>query len=108
MGIGTPTSRATRIRDYVANIPARIRTWRFSKEETELLPYLRGNGALCDALVALLESRIRLRELSPLPNDPVDCKASMAADRELRWLIMKLDALEHAPMDVNVTDEQTP
>ena len=68
-----------------------------TREESELAPYLRGNEALLKALSNLILARLDGRALAPVPSDPTECKAVMAMDRELRWVINRLEFVCHSP-----------
>jgi hypothetical protein len=75
--------------------------WRYTLSDTEqaLSIHLRSNDALLSALSDLVTERIRGREASPVPNDPVTCKVTMAMDKELRWLISRLEYVHQSPTE---------
>jgi hypothetical protein len=64
----------------------------------DLAIYLRGNQPLLDALKNIAKERIRGRELSPIPTDPVVCMAMLARDKELRWFISRLEHIYNSPV----------
>lgn len=69
----------------------------FSKDETELAVHIRGNESLYNSLANLIKSRIEGRAHLPLPSNPLDCHSSMARDRELQWLLSRLEFIYHSP-----------
>lgn len=71
---------------------------RFSKEEIDLAPHIRGNEKLFKALVALVDARIGGRAKLPVPSDPLSCRAILERDAELRWLTQRLDSLYRSPV----------
>jgi len=69
-----------------------------SPEERTVGAYLRGNEHLFNSLVDLIESRIRGRATLPVPSDPLQCKAILDRDSELRWLLSRLEFVYHSPV----------
>ena len=94
-----------RVADMVRDMIPRMRIT-VSKEEAELAPYLRGNDGLLRALHNLILCRIEGRAAVPEPTDPVACKSMVARDRELTWLIGRLDFIYRSPVQAQVTGEQ--
>lgn len=86
-----------------------VREWlpqmrfQMSTLETNLAVHLRGNSTLMDALTALIKSRISGRVLIAEPSDPIACKSMLARDRELQWLLSRLEFIYRSP--VNPTGE---
>jgi hypothetical protein len=76
-----------------------------SPVEMDLAAYIRGNEPLLEALKGLARERIRGRELSPIPSDPVLCMATLARDKELRWFISKLEYICHSPIAVPTNED---
>ena len=77
-----------------------------SADEQTLAIFLRGNRELYDALVNVIKVRTEGRAKVPLPSNPMDCVVSMARDRELRWLLSRLEAIMHSPADSAQDGEQ--
>ena len=79
-----------RVSDFVRDL---IPQWRkhLSKEDARLAVYLRGNTDLWEALQALIHTRISGRASVPVPSDPIVCKAMLERDRELQWLLSRLE-----------------
>jgi hypothetical protein len=68
-----------------------------SADEQNLAIYLRGNESMYAALSNIVTSRIRGRATVPEPTDPVMCKSMIARDRELQWLLSRLDTVYRSP-----------
>ena len=77
-----------------------------SPDEQTLAIFLRGNRELYDALVSVIKVRTEGRAKVPLPSNPMDCMVSMARDKELRWLLSRLEAILHSPADPAQDGEQ--
>ena len=95
------SSTMNRVSDMVREMVPFLRRAQ-SPQEIELALHLRGNVALYNALIAIIDLRIRGRAGVPEPSDPVLCKSMLARDRELQWL---RDALERAYRAPALTDE---
>ena len=104
MSIGTVTQRVT---DFVRRAVPHMRV-RLTGSEADLGVHLRSNVSLFESLVELLQNRIKGRERLPIPSDPVDCKASMAMDAELRWVISKLEYIHNSPVNQEADDSEQP
>jgi len=89
---------AQRVSDMVRGMFPRMRGG-ISPVESDLRVHLRGNEKLFDSLNSLIVSRIEGRARLPLPSDPLQCYGSMARDKELRWLLSRLDEMYHAPVN---------
>ena len=77
-----------------------------SPDEQTLAIFLRGNRELFEALVNVIKVRTEGRAKVPLPNNPMECMVSMARDKELRWLLSRLEAIHHSPADSAQDGEQ--
>jgi hypothetical protein len=77
-----------------------------SREEAELAVHLRGNDALLVALRNLMLSRIEGRAAVPEPTDPLACKSMVARDRELQWLMGRINYIHRSPAQAQVIGEQ--
>lgn len=87
-----------RVSDFVRDLIPRMR-YRMSAEEASLAVHLRTNESLYNSLVALITTRIAGRASVSEPTDPLLCKSMLARDRELQWLLSRLEFLRHAPID---------
>lgn len=80
---------------------------RLSPDEHTLAIFLRGNRELYTALVNVIKSRMEGRAKASVPSNPIDCLASMSRDRELRWLLSRLEAIMFSQAD-NLTQDGEP
>jgi len=94
----------TRLSEFVAQTFPRLVGHQLSREEMTLAVHLRGNDALRAALCAIVENRIKQRALVPEPRDPIVCKSAIARDRELQWLLGRIEAIYRSP--VNQEDKE--
>jgi hypothetical protein len=98
--------KISRLRDMVLSMmpqgprPAIVLT----QEEAALGPHLRGNIALYEALVSVVRARLSGRESQPVPSDPLDCRAVMERNYELRWLLARLDAVYRSQVNQTADD----
>jgi hypothetical protein len=104
MPLGQVTQRVT---DMVREMVPKWR-YRLSPQEAALGPHLRSNDALLEALTGLITERIKGRELKEVPSDPILCMASMARDKELRWVISRLEHVYNSPAASEVQDGEQP
>lgn len=91
-------STAARLTDFVLE-KARLKRRTLSKDERQVAAFLRGNEDLFSGLKAIIRSRIEGRASLPVPSTPQECVISMARDRELRWLLSRLEAVYHSPIN---------
>lgn len=98
--------KMARVRDMAMGLLSKFRH-HVLQEELALAPHLRGNELLYGALVALITSRINGRASQPPPSDPVDCRASMERDYELRWLLSRLESAYRSPVNQAADSEQS-
>lgn len=82
---------AGRVADHVRGLFYRLRRPEATREELDLVPHLRGNEGLYKALCDLIEARIGVRATLSVPSDPMQCKAILDRDAELRWLLGRLN-----------------
>jgi hypothetical protein len=82
----------------VMDMLPRMRGGSLTREEQSVGIHLRGNAALYEGLTDLIRSRIQGRASVPEPTDPVMCKSMVARDRELQWLLVRLEAIYHSPV----------
>jgi len=92
---------ATTLADMVRGMGLRLRQ-EMSPEEQRIAVYLRGNEDLYEGFRCLIQSRFEGRAKLPLPSTPQECQISMARDKELQWLLGRLEyvyrsALKAAP-----------
>jgi len=100
----TVASTFTRVADMVRDMIPRIRIT-MSKDEAALAVHLRGNDPLHVAIRNLILSRIEGRAAVPEPTDPLACKSMVARDRELTWLLGRLDFIHRSPSQAQVSGE---
>ena len=76
--------------------------------ELDLAAHLRGNAPLHDALNAFLNARIIGRDTQPVPSEPIECRAIMERQNEVRWLLSRLDLIFRSPVNQAAQDESEP
>lgn len=69
-----------------------------SGDERMVATYLRGNDNLLQGLKGILESRLEGRASLPTPSDPLECMRRIAMDKELRWVLAKLEFIFRSPV----------
>ncbi len=79
-----------------------------SVTERALAPHLRGNADLLGGLKAIIEERIGVRNRQQVPSDPMECKVMLERDRELQWLLSRLEVVCHSPVNEEVDDRGEP
>jgi len=79
-----------------------------SRAEVELAPHLRGNEKLMTALSNVISERIAGRAKIQEPSDPLVCKSMLARDRELQWLLGRLEFIYRSPVDIPGSDAEQP
>lgn len=94
-----------RVTDIVRDLIPRFR-YRLSHDEQQLGIYLRGNKDLFESLTGLIQSRIGGRASLPVPSDPIVCKAMLERDRELQWLLSRLEFVYKSPVSEPAEAEQ--
>ena len=104
MPLGTVTKRVS---NYVREMMPKIRH-RLTVREYELAIHLRGNSALLETLKNLIQERIKGREQKPVPSDPILCMATMLRDKELRWLISRLEYIHDSPVIAPIEQGEQP
>jgi len=95
---------ARKVSDMVREMIPRFRH-QLTAEEAALGLHLRGNAALLEALKALIKTRIQGRASIPTPIDPVVCRGMMERDRELQWLLSRLEYI-HASTVSQLGEEE--
>jgi hypothetical protein len=90
------TTAIKRVRDLVMSMFPLARVVLLPHEEALAL-YLRGNTPLHESLSTFIQSRINGRAMQPPPTDPLDCRAILERDYELRWLLNRLDLVYRSP-----------
>jgi hypothetical protein len=90
-------SVARKVSDVVREMIPRHRVTLTPEEQTVGI-YLRGNKDLYESLRDLIESRIGGRANLSVPSNPIDCKAILDRDHELRWLLNRLAFIYSAPV----------
>jgi hypothetical protein len=96
-----------KVSDLVREMVPRLRQ-QLTAEEAALGLHLRGNAALLEALKALLRARIELRGTLPVPTEALTCKVMMERDRELQWIIARLEYIHASPVTQLEDDRERP
>lgn len=86
-----------KVSDMVREMIPRFRH-HLTEEEAALALHLRGNTVLLEALKALIQTRISGRGSIPVPIDPIVCRGMMERDRELQWLLSRLEYVHTSPV----------
>lgn len=86
-----------RVSDMIREMVPFLRN-RLSKDEMQLGILLRGNTPLYESLCGIIRARIAARASVPAPSEPLVCKSMMERDRELQWLLSRLDLIYRSPM----------
>ena len=96
-----------RVRDLVLSMlpPARVV---LAPAEQAIAPYLRGTTPLLESLKLFLNARVSGRASQPVPSDPIDCRASLERDHEVRWLITRLDFIYRSPVNPPAGEDGEP
>lgn len=76
--------------------------------EQRLAIHIRGNVALYESLTALIQSRIDGRAGLPEPAEPLVAKSMIARDRELQWLLSRLDFVYRSPVAQAQDNDEPP
>ena len=98
---------AQRVTEMVLDMIPHLRN-RLTPGEQALVAHLRGNALLYEALTGLIKSRIGGRSAVAEPSDPLVCKSMLARDRELQWLLGRLDLVYRAPVQPPQDDSEQP
>jgi hypothetical protein len=97
-----------KVSDMVREMVPRFRQ-ALSEEEAALGLHLRGNAALLEALTNLLRTRIEGRAQIPAPTDLLVCKAMIERDREIQWIISRLEYIHASPVaELEQSDREQP
>lgn len=96
-----------KVSDMVREMIPRFRH-HLTEEEAALGLHLRGNAALLAALTNLVRTRIQGRGQLPVPIDPVICRGMMERDRELQWLLSRLEYVHASPVTPLEDDREQP
>lgn len=105
---GTFRNTAARLSDVVMAMIPSHRHGGMTTHDRQAAVFLRGNTPLFEALTGIVTSRLQGRATVQEPADPVLCKAIMARDGELRWILWKLDTLYRAPAAEHEADSGEP
>lgn len=84
--------------DFVRGMSMQRQQPQLTAEEAALGPHLRGNTALYESLVNLVQSQIAGRARVPEPSDPLQAKSSIARDRECQRVLARLELVYHSPV----------
>jgi hypothetical protein len=100
-------SRIRRVSDVVRDMIPGIRQQQLTSEEASVAIYLRGNENLYNGLKGIVEARIAGRATVAEPSDPVACKSIIARDRELQWLLSRLEHIYSSPLSEAAIDDDS-
>lgn len=98
-------STARHVSDLVRELMPSLRQ-QMSREEIALAIHLRGNEKLKNDLIGLINTRISGRVRVQEPTDPIVCKSMLARDRELQWLINRLEFIYRSPVSTPGSDAE--
>ena len=102
------TPKIGRLRDWVvANIPL-LGRFSLQPHEHDLAAHIRGNTPLHESLRTFITARINARASQPVPSEPIECRASMERDHELRWLLSRLDFIYRSPVNPAAQEDGEP
>lgn len=93
-----------KVTDYVRTLLPAMRHG-LSEAEQALATHLRGNERLYNDLTAVLRGRIEGRARVAEPSDPLVCKSMLARDREVQFLLGRLDLLYRSPVNEVASEE---
>ena len=94
------------LREWVlSNIPGLGSRQVLLPHEQDLAVLLRGNAPLFEAIVDFLNARLASRDVQPVPTEPVDCRAIMERQHEVRWLLSRLDLIYRSPVNSAANDD---
>jgi hypothetical protein len=99
------TSTVRHVSDFVRELMPSLRQ-QMSREEIALAIHLRGNEKLKNDLINLINTRISGRAKVQEPSDPIVCKSMLARDRELQWLIIRLEFIYRSPVNTPGSDAE--
>jgi len=91
-------STVHRVSDMVRDMVPFLR-YQMTPAESDLSIHLRGNEVLYKALTGLLHDRIAGRAKVQEPSDPLVCKSFLARDRELQWVLNRLEFIYRSPVN---------
>lgn len=101
-----PARRAVgKVADYVRSLLPAMRLG-LSESEQALAAHLRGNERLYNDLTAVLRGRIEGRARIAEPTDPLVCKSILARDREIQFLLGRLDLLYRSPVNEATEEDE--
>ena len=103
------TPKLSRLADWVlANLPGMGGRIVLTPQEESLAAHLRGNTPLQEAINEFINARLRVRDTQPVPTDPMDCRATLERQAELRWLLARLDLLYRSPVNPAAQEDGEP
>ena len=97
----------SRVRDLVLSMVGGTRI-ELTPQEADLGTHLRGNAPLYESIVALVQARMTVRDAQPVPAEPIDCRAQMERQSELRWLLNRLEFVYKSPVSPTHDDGEPP
>ncbi len=94
-----------KVSDMVREMIPRLRRHPLLADEQKVAVHLRGNDMLLEGLKGIIQARIWGRLSLPEPSDPVACKSMVARDRELQWLLSRLEYIYGSPISQSADNE---
>ncbi len=94
-----------KVSDMVRDMIPRLRHQPLLADEQKVAVHLRGNDMLLEGLRGIIQARIGIRLSLPEPSDPVVCKSMVARDRELQWLLSRLEYIYRSPVSQPADNE---
>ena len=73
--------------------------------ELDLAAHLRGNTPLYEAMRTFLTARLDARAAMPVPPEPVDCRAVLERNAEVRQVLARLDIIFRSPVNQPADDD---
>ena len=76
--------------------------------EMDLAAHLRGNTPLYEAMKHFLVARLDARSAMPVPPEPIDCRAILERNAEVRQVLARLDIIYRSPVSQPADDGEQP
>ena len=76
--------------------------------ELDLAAHLRGNAPLYEAMKHFLVARLDARSAMPVPPEPVDCRAILERNAEVRQILIRLDTVFRSPVNPPADNGEPP
>ena len=76
--------------------------------ELDLAAHIRGNTPLYEAIRYFLSARLDARAAMPVPPEPIDCRAILERNAEVRQILARLDTVYRSPVNQPAEDGEPP